>query len=180
MAKNIFQIDYKAWLLKTLAVGATLGAIFWYCSTVSVTMSDVVTTIAKTPLAVVILIELIDKFIDMYDVYAKIYFTTGKVEDLEDSTKRVGLALLVAFMAFLGILWALTGTFTLALGSISPGVLIVSALYAVYILAPETGDDELILFVWIGATIATGGQYIMLLPPIPGLPTMPGIGTTLF
>ncbi|ADC69818.1 conserved hypothetical protein [Methanocaldococcus sp. FS406-22] len=180
MARNIFQTNYKVWILKTIAVSVALGAVFWYSSTVSVTMNDIVTTIAKTPLVIVILIELIDKFVDMKDVYAKMYIRIGTVEDIDNSYKQVGLALLMAFLAFLGILWALTGTFTLSLGTLSPGVLIVSALYAIYILAPETGDDELILFFWIGATIATGGQYIMLLPPIPGLPEMPGVGTTLF
>ncbi|WP_018153465.1 hypothetical protein [Methanothermococcus thermolithotrophicus] len=180
MAKSIFQIDWRTWLLKTIAVGVILGGIFWYSSHVSLTMSDIITTMAKTPLILILLIELIDKFVDMNDIYSRIYLSVGRVSDIEDSAKKVFISLLISGIGFLGILWALTGTFTLALGSLSAGPLIVSALYATYILAPETGDDELLLFLWLGATIATGGQHIMIMPPIPGLSTLPGIGTTLF
>jgi hypothetical protein len=180
MAKSIFQIDWRTWLLKTIVVGAILGAIFWYASTVSLTMSDITTTVASTPLVLIFLIELIDKFVDMNDVYSRIYTSVGRVSDIEDSAKKVAISTAIAGLGFIGILWALTGTFTLALGSLSAGPLIVSALYAVYILAPETGDDELLLFLWLGATIATGGQHIMIMPAIPGLDTLPGIGATLF
>jgi len=173
------SIDWRAWLLKTASVGIVLGAIFWYASHVSLTMADVITTIAKTPLLLILLIELIDKFVDMSDIYSRIYTSVGAVSGFEDSIRKAVVTLMVAGMGFLGILWALTGTFTLALGTLSAGPLVVSALYAVYILAPETGDDELLLFMWLGATIATGGQYITIMPSIPGMSdiaiTLPGL-----
>jgi len=170
MAKSI---DWRIWLLKTITVGAILGGIFWYSSHVSLAMADIITTIAKTPLLLIFLIELIDKFVDMNDIYSKIYSRVGSVSGFEDSAKN--LSLMVSLFGFFGILWALTGTFTLALGSLSAGPLVVSALYAIYILAPETGDDELLLFLWLGATIATGGQHIMIIPSIPGLSEIPGL-----
>jgi len=115
----------------------------------------------------------------MSDIYSRIYTSVGAVSGFEDSIRKAVVTLMVAGMGFLGILWALTGTFTLALGTLSAGPLVVSALYAVYILAPETGDDELLLFMWLGATIATGGQYITIMPSIPGMSdiaiTLPGL-----
>jgi len=74
-----------------------------------------------------------------------------------------------AIFGFLGIIWALAGTITLNVGSISPAVIIVAGLLALYILAPETGDDEIIAYLWLGATIATMGKYLTLIPNIPGL-----------
>ena len=172
MAKSI---DWRIWLLKTVSVGAILGGIFWYSASVSITMAEIIATIAKTPLLLIFLIELIDKFVDMNDVYSRIYASTGRFSDIEDPAKKVLISLAISLFAFLGIIWALSGTFTLALGSLTAGPLIVSALYAVYILAPETGDDELLLFIWLGATIATGGQHIMIMPSIPGLSELPGL-----
>jgi len=163
------SIDWRLWLLKTISVSLVLGAIFWYASHVSLTMADIVTTIAKTPLILIILIELVDKFVDMSDIYSRIYMSVGAISGFEDSIKRVAITLLVVGLGFLGILWVLTGSFTLALGSLSPGPIVVSALYATYILAPETGDDELLFFIWLGATIATGGQYLTIMPSFPGL-----------
>ena len=172
------SIDWRVWLLKTISVGVVLGVIFWYASHVSLTIADVVTTIAKTPLLLILLIELVDKFVDMSDIYSRIYTSVGAVSGFEDSVKRVAITLMVVGAGFLGILWALTGTFTLALGTLSAGPLVVSALYAVYILAPETGDDELLFFIWLGATIATGGQYLTIIPSFPGMSdieiTLPG------
>ena len=163
------SIDWRVWLLKTISVGAVLGGVFWYASNVSLTMADIITTIAKTPLLLILLIEVIDKFVDMSDIYSRIYTSVGSVSGFEDSIKRVVVTLMIAGMGFLGILWALTGSFTLALGTLSPGPIVVSALYAIYILAPETGDDELLFFIWLGATIATGGQYLTIIPPLFGL-----------
>jgi len=163
------SVDWKIWLLKTVSVGLVLGGVFWYASHVSLTMSDIITTIAQTPFTIIILIELIDKFVDMRDIYTRIYTNVGSISGIDSSVKKIFVTLIVVGMSFFGILWALTGTFTLALGSISEGPLVVSALYAVYILAPETGDDELLFFIWLGATIATGGQYITLLPTLPGM-----------
>jgi len=163
------SVDLRIWLLKTISVGVVLGAIFWYASHVSLTMADIVTTIAKTPLLLIFLIELVDKFVDMSDIYLRIYRSVGTVSGFDDTIKRVIVTLVVAGVGFLGILWVLTGTFTLALGALSAGPIVVSALYATYILAPETGDDELLLFIWLGATIATGGQYITIMPSIPGV-----------
>jgi len=165
------KTNFQLWIAKAILAAVALGAAFWYCSTVSVTMNDVITTIAKTPLAIVVLIELIDKFVDMNDIYAKFYIATSKVSDIDNTAKQTAMALGLALVAFLGIVWALTGTFTLSLGTLTPGVLIVSALYAIYILAPETGQAELILYIWLGSTLATKFQYVTLIPPIPGLTT---------
>ena len=162
------KIDWNVWLLKTVSVGLILGGTFWYSSHVSITMSDMVTTIAKTPLLLIFLIEITDKFADMNDIYSRVYERVGSA-GFKDSAKKVLVSLIIALIGFLGILWALTGTFTLTLGSLSAGPLVVSALYAIYILAPETGKDELILFIWLGATIATFGQHLTIMPTFPGM-----------
>ena len=51
----------------------------------------------------------------------------------------------------------------------SPAIIVVAGMLSLYILAPETGDDELILYLWLGATIATVAKYLNLIPTIPGL-----------
>jgi len=166
-------------LLKYCATSIFLGILFWYLSSTSVSAYDVVSAIAKTPLLIIILIEIIDSFVDMNSFYSKINNAMNFTEG-DTSLKRTGLSIAVAGFAFLGIMWALTGTLTLSLGSLSVGPFVASAIYAIYILMPNTGDDKLIFIMWLGATIATGGHYIILSPPIPGLETYPGVGTTLF
>ena len=62
------------------------------------------------------------------------------------------------------ILWALTGTITMNVGAYRPANIFIAGIISLYIFAPETGDDELVLWAWIAATIATKGQYLAIMP----------------
>ena len=46
------------------------------------------------------------------------------------------------------------------MGAYNAGTLLAAGIYALYIVAPETGDDELVLFLWLAAHVATGGAYL--------------------
>jgi hypothetical protein len=156
------KTNWNMWSVKMIASSLGAGAIFWYAGQHSVAFNDIITTFASVPFLIVLLVEGIDKFVDMKDVLTSLY---------QQSSGATGYALVFAgaLLGFFGILWALAGTMTLNVGSMSPAVLVVAGLLALYILAPETGDDEIILYMWLGATIATAAKYLTLFPTIPGL-----------
>ena len=166
MADNEKKINLRDWIIKITLAGVALGAVFWYSSSQSITMSNIVQVIAQTPLGVIVAIEIIDRLFDKSD-YTRIYdkLTTS----FTDTTQKYAVAIVVLALVYCGIVWVLSGSLTLAVGAIDASILVVAGLYSIYILAPETGDDELIFMLWMGATIATRGSYITLLPIIPGL-----------
>ena len=157
------KTNYSMWIVKAVACSLGAGAIFWYAGQHSVAFNDILTTFASIPAVIIVLIEIIDKVVDMKDVFNTMY-SYGN-----NSGLGYAFVFLGAIFGFLGIIWALAGTITLNVGSISPAVIIVAGLLALYILAPETGDDEIIAYLWLGATIATMGKYLTLIPNIPGL-----------
>jgi len=58
---------------------------------------------------------------------------------------------------------------TLSLGAYSPAVLLWAAVIATYLMLPETGDDELLLWVWAAAQVATKFQYLGTAFSLPGI-----------
>lgn len=156
-----------AWLLKA-GVVALLGA-FLLKSTGSTTVSDFTNAIASIPFIWVLAIEAFDKISDRFDYVkwsAKVLY--GKADaDARGSMKAILVGLLFASLAFFGVLYLATGAITMNFGSLSPGVLAAAGIVALYIIAPETGDDELMLYLWLAATIATKGHYFTLLGNLP-------------
>ncbi|NJE84355.1 hypothetical protein E3E23_00645 [Thermococcus sp. CX2] len=153
------------WGLKTALASAFLGALLWYGAEKSVTVAQINVALASVPLAFVALIEIFDKVADKNDYYNKLYATFGAKKS------RAGAILTSLLFAALGmfvVIWALTGTITMNIGTIGPENIFVAGLISLYIFAPETGDDELLLWTWIGATIATKGQYLVLVPQMWG------------
>ena len=156
-----------AWLLKAGTV-AVLGALVLK-STGSTTISDFTNAIASIPFVWVLAIEFFDKISDRFDYVkwsAKALYGTTKA-DARNSMKAIVVGLLFAALAFLGVLYLATGTITFARGAYSNGVLAAASVVALYIVAPETGDDELMLYLWLAATLATGGAHFSLLGGIP-------------
>ncbi|ACV25397.1 hypothetical protein [Methanocaldococcus fervens] len=161
------KTDFKLKLLKAVAFSIGMGAVFYYGAQQSVTFNEVVSAFASVPLLVIIVVELLDKAVDSMEVFNQLYSTYGGKSEYG----KYAMTFIGMLIAFFGMLWLVSGTITLNVGSMSPANLVVAALLSLYILAPETGDDELILFAWLGATIATFGKYLTLIPHIPGLTT---------
>ncbi|WP_238565076.1 hypothetical protein [Thermococcus litoralis] len=124
-------------------------------------MGQINTALASIPLAFVVLIEIFDKIVDKNDFYNSLYKQFGANKSRGSG---ILISLLFAALGMAVILWALTGTITMNLGTYGPANIVVAGLISLYIFAPETGDDELLLWAWIAATIATKGQYLALLP----------------
>jgi len=153
-------------MLKTALASGLLGFLLYYAAEHSITIAQTTNALASIPLAFVLLIEIFDKVADKNDYYNALYkqFGAGK-----SRASGVLISLLFAGLGMFVIIWALTGTISFSLGAIGPANIFVAGLISLYIFAPETGDDELLLWAWLGATIATKGAYITLIPMLQGL-----------
>ena len=154
-----------AWLLKA-GLAAVLGALVLK-NAGGATINDFTNAIASIPFVWVLAIEFFDKISDRFDYVkwsAKALYGTTKA-DVRGTFKALAVGAVFAALAFLGVLYLATGTITFAAGTYSPGVLAAAAVVALYIIAPETGDDELMLYLWLAATLATGGAHFTLLGP---------------
>lgn len=164
-------LKFGQWALKTALASGLLGLLLGYAAQKNVTIAQTNTALASIPLAFVIVIELFDKLADKNDFYNKLYAgATAMVGNKKSRAGAVLVSLLFAGLGMFVIIWALTGTITMNLGTVGPANLFVAGLIALYIFAPETGDDELLLWTWIGATIATKGAYLTIFPKLLGLP----------
>jgi hypothetical protein len=155
------NFSFDAWLPKAVGASAVAAALLWWTGTQVVTISEIATSLSSIPFAVVLLIEGLDKLADINDLHKRLL--------PETTSNRLLKTVIAGIVAFVAVLYATLGTINLSIGSISAPALVAAGICAAYILAPETGDDELFLFLWIGATVATYGHNISLLPPIPGI-----------
>ena len=155
------SLKWGQWALKTALASGFLGLLLWYGAEHSITIAQTNTALASIPLAFVALIEIFDKIADKNDFYNALYKQFGASRSRGSA---ILISLLFAGLGMLVILWALTGTITMNLGSYGPANVFVAGIISLYIFAPETGDDELLLWAWIAATIATKGQYLSLFP----------------
>ncbi|MBA2853465.1 ABC-type xylose transport system permease subunit [Methanococcus maripaludis] len=154
-----FSLD--VWLPKAVIASAVVGLLLWWTGTQVVTISEIATSLSTIPFAVILLIEALDKFADVSGIYNKLI--------PNNTSNHMLKSVVIGLIAFVAVLYGILGTISLSLGSISAPALVAAGICAVYVLAPETGDDELLLFVWIGATAATLGHNIAIIPPIPGI-----------
>lgn len=154
----------NVWLPKAVGASIVVGILLWWTGTQVVTISEIATSLSSIPFTVILLIEALDKFADISGIYGRI---------LPESTSNHLLkSVVIGVIAFIAVLYGILGTISLSIGSIgsiSAPALVAAGICAAYILAPETGDDELLLFIWLGATAATLGANIALIPPIPGI-----------
>ena len=150
--KKLNNVNY---LIKLVLVGLIGGFVLRWASEQNVTVNEYVAAIAMTPIYVVAAIEFLDKMSDKLD-YEFMGFAYGSKYGIN----KVIMGLIIAGIGFVAVLYFMTGTITMTVGAYNTGVLLAGATYALYIIAPETGDDELIAFLWIAATVATGGKYL--------------------
>jgi len=158
---NVRGLKWGSWALKSALASSALGFLLMYAAEHSVTVAQLNEAIASLPLAFILLIELFDKVADKNDYYNKL---VGQFGAKQSRGTAVLIAILFAALGWFIVLWALAGTITLNIGSYTPASLVAAGLVALYVFLPETGDDELLLWLWIAATIATKGAYIAVLP----------------
>jgi len=153
--KDLTHLRQGNYWIKTLAVVVIGGFIVRWVLGQNTTVQDYFEAIAKTNIIVIIGIELLDKISDRFDYVSAFQAMYKK----ETNYGWLG-GLLIGVGAFFAALYIMAGTLTMGFGAYKPGVILAAATYALYIIAPETGDDELMLWLWAIAQVATGGAYI--------------------
>ena len=165
------------WLIRVMMGSAMVGLLLMYGSSKSVTIADLTKVIASTNIFLVAGVEILDKMADR-STYAKMYSYVYKQWAGQKRNDIAGILspILVSAFVFFVALYLVAGTLSLSLGSYTPASLVWAGAIAAYVMMPETGDDELIAWAWLGATIATRGQYI---PNALALPTIMKITSVL-
>ncbi len=154
--KDLKHLSQKDYWIKTLLVVAIGGFIVKWAISQNATVNDYMTAIAKINIVVIIGIELLDKISDRFD-YVSMFQAMYKKD-----TKYGWLGgILIGAGAFFVVLYIMAGTISMSFGAYKPGVILAAATCALYIVMPETGDDELIFWLWGIAQVATGGAYLM-------------------
>jgi len=160
-----------AWFLK-LALAAVIGGLLLHSSSIqSATIQDFVTAFASIPLVYILGAEALDKISDRFDyvkISAKMLYGNADA-DARGSMKAIIVGLILAATAFFGVLYLATGMVTLSLGEYSAGTLLAGAIIALYIIAPETSDDELLLMLWLATQVATGFSHFTVLGSLTSL-----------
>ncbi|MBA2852965.1 hypothetical protein HNP89_000922 [Methanococcus maripaludis] len=149
-------------IIKLIGCGAGFAGIMWYIMNNSVMGSDVVRGLAAVPFVFYLLVELLDTIVDMNKVvYTPLFKNySGYV--------AIVLTVLTVVSLFFVTLWALSGSITLSIGSMGASSVVVAAIFALYLLAPNTGKEKLLLYMFIGATIATKFAYMSIIPIFSG------------
>lgn len=150
--KKLNNVNY---VIKLILVAVIGGFLLRFATGKSVTVDQFVEAVASTPVYLIIVIELLDKLSDKVD-YEFLGFAYGS----KYGVGKVTMSILIAGIGFVGVLYLMTGTIAFTTGAYNLGVLLAAGIYALYIIAPETGDDELIIFLWLAAQVATGGAFL--------------------
>ncbi|AEC52224.1 hypothetical protein PNA2_1309 [Pyrococcus sp. NA2] len=143
------------YLIKIVIVAAFGGWALRWAMNHNATISDFTTAVAMTPLWLLIGIELFDKIADKKD-----YDWLGFINSSKYGGSSWMWGVILGVLVFFAVLYIMTGTLALTVGERNPGVFLAAVVYSLYIIAPETGDDELLLFLWLAATVATKGAYL--------------------
>jgi len=156
--------------VRGIVAGLMFAGLFWYGSSHEATISDLTKVIASTSIFLVIGAEILDKIAGKED-YAKLYgWAYGRLSGGKGGMFTGILSIiLMSAIIFGASLYLIEGSITLSLNSYSPATLLWAGLVATYITLPDTGDNELLLWIWLGATIATKGQYLHNAVTIPTL-----------
>ncbi|WP_232500700.1 hypothetical protein [Methanococcus maripaludis] len=168
MASNSNSSSPKSlphWLifsLKMVGCGIGFAGLMWYVMNNSVMGSDVVRGLAAVPFVFYLMAELLDTIVDMNKVvYTPLFKNySGYV--------AIGLTIITIVCMFFVTLWALSGSITLSIGSAGASSVVVAAIFALYLLAPNTGKEKLLLYLFVGASIATWGAYLSIIPSFTG------------
>lgn len=160
------KIKWGQWFVKTAVAVLGIAFLMMWAMDKNVTAQEFVEAVASTPFFVILLAEGLDKITDKRDYY-KMYniayqrMFQGKRNDIAG----ILLPTVISALLFATVLWMVAGSLVLSTSAYNPALLVWAAVLSLYIIMPETGDDELMLWLWLGATIATKGQNFTILPP---------------
>ena len=173
------KLSIGRWFIRILMGASMIGLLLMYGSSKNVTIAELAKVIANTSVVVVIAVELLDKIADK-SVYVKLYGRFYRATGVSPGTKSSMLVSIitpavVSIGVFALTLYLVAGTLAFSLGAYSPAVILWAGAIATYIMLPETGDDELIAWAWLGATIATHGQYLSNALALPAIMKIAGI-----
>ncbi|NPA71903.1 MAG: hypothetical protein GXO35_03625 [Gammaproteobacteria bacterium] len=164
-----------AWIFKMIVAGLIGGFVLRMSQLQSVTVHDFTIAFASIPMVVILAAELVDKISDRFDyinITAKLLYgvsiNSKKIKE-EQAVRATFISVILAGAVFFMTLYVIANTITLNLASYSPGTLLSAAIIALYVVAPETGDDELLLMLWLAANVATGFQYFTVLGSLGGI-----------
>ena len=147
-------------LIRGIFCSLCAAGIFYYSSQHSIVFNDIMITFASIPLLICLLVEGLDRFVDKKSIYSQLY-SFGRQKSFLYSA---ALTLLGAGLGFFTLLWALVGAFTFNVGALSPSLYVVAGFLSLYVMAPETGRDFIIFYLFIGATLAAFAQYLTIIP----------------
>ena len=146
-------------LMKSAFAVAMMALIFWYTKDKSVTMSAFLDAVSATSLAVILVFEAMDHFTDSSN-YTNMYWAVGS--RIRGGTVGVVLgALVVSAVIFFATLVAVTGAVSFSLGQYQPATILWAGAVATYAMLPNTGDEPLLLYIWLAASIVTGNFVIL-------------------
>jgi len=136
-----------------------MALLFWYTKDKNVTVAAFLDAVSATSLAVVVVLEAIDHFTDKSN-YTNLYWAVGS--RIRGGTAGAILgALIVSAVIFFAVLVAITGTVSFSLGQYQPATILWGGIVATYTMLPNTGDEPLLLYIWLAASIVTGNFVLL-------------------
>lgn len=174
MGQGFKQPRHLVIVFRGILAGLMFAGLLYYGSAHETTVSELTKVIASTSVFVIAAAEILDKIAGHED-YAKLYgWAQGKIGK-GGSFGALFAVILISAVIFAASLYFIAGSITFSLNAYSPATLLWAGLVATYITLPETGDNELLLWIWLGATIATRGQYLHSALAIPALTRLVGV-----
>jgi len=164
LADYFRKLSWGRWLARSALSIGMIAAVLWYTGDKSVTVSEFTAVVASTNVFLVLAAEFLDKFVDK-STYYKLYGGVYRAFGAQPGTRGGFLAsilspVIASAIIFMSVLYLVGGSLTMSLGSYRPAVLLWAAVIAIYLMLPETGDDEILFWIWAAAQVATKGQYL--------------------
>jgi len=147
--------DFGEWLVRVLLSIGALALMFYLIAKNGLTGREIVETHAGAGLIPVLAIELIDKKFDKRSFWAKL----TKRDDY-----RFILVAVSIFLIYIMLISILTGQLIIDVSKAPVSAHIVALLMMFYLLSPETGSSEWLLFGYIASNLATGFTQFSLAP----------------
>jgi len=117
-----------------------LGKFFDTYNIAEQTFKDIIIANASIVFVIPVVLELLDSALDDND-FASAYEHIPIQNKILRDIMGVGIALVAMYVLII----------TVGAQTITPGLLIIAVVYAIYFVVPETGDDMILLAFWIGS-----------------------------
>jgi len=147
--------DFGEWFVRVLLSIGALALMFYLIAKNGLTGREIVETYAGAGILPVLAIELIDKKFDKKSFWAKL----TKRDDY-----RFILVAVSIFLIYIGIVSILSGQLIIDVSKAPVSAHIVALVFMFYLLSPETGSSEWLLFGYMASNLATGFTQFSLAP----------------